>query len=160
MMGQMLNQMGNFATFMQDTHKANIERVAKEKEEREKKEEKDKEEKEKKEEKEAEKERRYEEKEAEKERRYEEKETEKERRYEEKEAENERRYEEKEKREREERQYAYQYMTRQDNKNQTVPQSVITGGTSEVNFSTITATSNSQIVVSPRRAYIRIPRKD
>ena len=53
-------------------------------------------------------------------------------------------------------------MTRQDNKNQTVPQSVITGGTSEINISTITSTSNShnQIVVSPRRAYIRTPRKD
>ena len=53
-------------------------------------------------------------------------------------------------------------MTRQDNKNQTVPQSVITGGTLEVNISTITSTSNShnQIVVSPRRAYIRTPRKD
>ena len=36
------------------------------------------------------------------------------------------------------------------------------GGISEVNFSTIRATSNqhNQIVVSPRRAYIRTPRKD
>ena len=53
-------------------------------------------------------------------------------------------------------------MTRQDNKNQTVPQSVITGGTSEVNISTITSTSNShkQIVVSPRLTYIQTPRKN
>ena len=50
-------------------------------------------------------------------------------------------------------------MIRQDNKNQTVPYSVITGGTSEVNYSTstITATSNSQLVVTPRREFIRIP---
>ena len=74
MMGQMSNQMRNFATFMQDTNKVNVEKVATEKEEREEKEEKDKEEKEKKEEREAEKERRHEEREAEKERRYEERE--------------------------------------------------------------------------------------
>ena len=69
--------------------------------------------------------------------------------------------EEKEQRYREERNGAIQWMARQDDKNQTVPQSVITRGTSEVNISTITSTSNSnkQIVVSPRRTYIHTPRK-
>ena len=56
----------------------------------------------------------------------------------------------------------YQYITRQDNKNQTVPQSVITAGTSEVNISTITSPSNShnQIVVAPRLTHISTPRKN
>ena len=139
--------MGQFSNFMQDTHKENRERVVKEKEEREKKEEKDKEEKEKKEEREAEKERRHREREAEKERRYEERE-----------AENDRRHKEAS----EERRYAYQVMIRQDNKSLTLPYSVITGGTSEVNYSTsiITATSSSQLMVTPRREFKRLHRID
>ena len=48
----------------------------------------------------------------------------------------------------------------QNDTNQTVPQSIISRGTSAVNISTITSTSNSstQIIVSPR-SFNRTPRR-
>ena len=108
------------------------------------KEKRDKEEKEKKEEREIERERKYEEREAEKERKFKERQ-----------AENDRRYQEAS----DQRFLTYQAASNQNNKNQTVPYNVITGGTSEVNYSTstITATSNTQLMLSPspRTEFVR-----
>ena len=53
-------------------------------------------------------------------------------------------------------------MIRQDNKSQTVPYSVITGGTSEVNYSTstITATSSTHLMITPQQQSKRQSRID
>ena len=124
--------MGNFATFMQETHKDKTE-----------KEEKDKEEKEKKEQKEEEKE---EKEKAEKEKK------------EQKEEEKEERLRQWMETMEKEKNRAIQYLANMDN--QTVPQKYITGGTLGGNISTITSTSssNNQIVESPR-SFVRTPRR-